>query len=1388
MGAAAGGSMELSAQAKKLGASVDQLVVQAREAGWKGSNPYELQQFLKDKVLVNGKLVPNAEFEASRAPQSKKTGAVAARVDAAPTAEGKLAIVKQEQQLLPENASKADQRQLLDAQLRLEHEVSKQDAAQEKIDSAQEIRDRQQADLDKQHALEDKVAKEHEKIGQEAEKQRKEQDKAYAEQQKALEAPPPFEPKQQNLANTSAQLASTMEAQPGTMQAQLNAMTAPKPAPEPAPGPAAPALPEPGAVPAKLPEPIMAGEAPAVVAPQPFVEVAAFGYSEPGILRQGKQALPEPVELPPISKEAVIKQAIATPDVDWQYTVQRPMVPGGKGFIQVDAIAGGENLTSSNLADLNKAGAKLPEVPDWVPQGQYMKKELEEIIAKGEPVQGKPHENTRKASARRQQRGAASVDTISSAAGAAVGGGYGFLTTKKEDGESDEHFQSRRLLRTLIFAGGGGLAGSSASKIFFRSGAAKKARSLRAIQHEAVGIDTVPEWYQKVRQSPKVVAIREYLNNSRARVKDTVGNAVQAGHEVPEGANPYAKGKTYGPKLAEGKRKALEAMDAIQERTIEAAKASPLGVEPFIARFNKWREALAAPDYNERVRHLYELDGKPVPPEAVFMTDDEAEAIYHQAKLDGLEGVFNDLNKDRELPKSATRDALSRDLITPETRALWEKQYPEYTPLNKVASDNDLDAAIMGHIGGGPGLSVLSSGVKKIKGSDLEISDLDGNLMANWEDAMTRAEKNEVMKSAGMFFKNMEFDGTPVPGVEVRTPQGMEHFDPNHMISYMVKGKPTWVIFKDPKLATAFSNLNAEQVSGLTRYIAKATRMFSRSVTGYNLDFLMNNPIRDRIDASVKSLSQGDVTGAIGQANPAKMLTDPAIVAQWIHGNKTPDTDLFQQMLDNGGMPGGYASSSREKARALIQSIREADTGKVKWTLEKTKKVFNFLNEISEGSTRFRAYKNALEKGATEQEAAIAALNSSIDFNMKGTHGLGALYAFFNPAQQGAVNMVKNNMRSKDAMVAIVTGLVGLNAAVDSWNSSFDPNWSRHKALAFSRTNGIPIIHGTDPKTGDLLYYTVPMAQGLRPIKAATDFAVELANGKITKDDNLADELSRVGGAFVNSVNPLGASPLDKGSVLSSTVSMVTPTIARPIVDVVTNRDYAGRPIVPDRLQNNQYIQNQAKRKLGTYDTNTGKMAIAISDMLKKHADIEASPEVIKSLVASYAGGPGRLVSNVANTGNPLTLERHASVDDLEQSSPLFKETERQLSEAKTTSELAHQQSALFFKNTLEKIPPERWGEFWSKADASGLLPKDPFFRMQLVDKMTDAIKGRGDVDKLVAQFSVENGERASYYASRKKDFKTEGAYLQYLREQAKKGLVTAPVIPQIKQYLDSQK
>lgn len=55
---------------------------------------------------------------------------------------------------------------------------------------------------------------------------------------------------------------------------------------------------------------------------------------------------------------------------EWQVTVQRPQVPGDRGYVQIDDVSGGENHWSKGPAQLRAEGYHVPDF-SRLPTGRY---------------------------------------------------------------------------------------------------------------------------------------------------------------------------------------------------------------------------------------------------------------------------------------------------------------------------------------------------------------------------------------------------------------------------------------------------------------------------------------------------------------------------------------------------------------------------------------------------------------------------------------------------------------------------------------------------------------------------------------------------------------------------------------------------------------------------------------------------------------------------------------------------------------------------------------------------------------------------------------------------------------------------------------------------------
>jgi hypothetical protein len=253
---------------------------------------------------------------------------------------------------------------LTDAADRIDREVAARDAAEAQAKEQQRLVEQQQkavADAQKAQADQQAAAQEIPKSTQILQESAK----------------PPV------LANVATEAGT--QTSPFALQGKLNEITAaPAPAVDPALAqissePAAPGAiePTPRQLAARMRQERAGVKAPSFKAP--MAETTAAPFEAPKVEPTAQEV-----------KAADVSKAVKDPDTQYQFTVQQ----GGEGYpgyVQVDAILSStpetqsRNTVSSSVKDLNAAGAKLPEVPDWVPTGQYTRAEIESLIKKGPP-------------------------------------------------------------------------------------------------------------------------------------------------------------------------------------------------------------------------------------------------------------------------------------------------------------------------------------------------------------------------------------------------------------------------------------------------------------------------------------------------------------------------------------------------------------------------------------------------------------------------------------------------------------------------------------------------------------------------------------------------------------------------------------------------------------------------------------------------------------------------------------------------------------------------------------------------------------------------------------------------------------------------------------------
>lgn len=596
----------------------------------------------------------------------------------------------------------------------------------------------------------------------------------------------------------------------------------------------------------------------------------------------------------------------------------------------------------------------------------------------------------------------------------------------------------------------------------------------------------------------------------------------------------------------------------------------------------------------------------------------------------------------------------------------WTGMFKHYIPLMRENKD--------GGMGIGQGFSVKGKEVKGRTGSKRRVVDIIANIAAQREKVIVRGEKNRVSQAlVGLAWAN------PNKGFwEVRSQAPTERVyddklkkvvdrpDPMFKNRDNVVGAKTrdakgnvteqFVVFNedDPRamrMAAALKNLDAGNLEGLLGVSAKITRYFSAINTQYNPVFGVVNMVRD-VQGAMVNLAATPLAG-----QQAKIAKDTVSALAGIYGDirKTRKggratsqwAQLWEQMQEDGGTTGyrDLFKTSADRAESL-KSIINPDAwmdskwgkvftadGRLKVPMSYAQKqagaLFDWLsdyNEAMENGVRLSAYKAALDKGMSREQAASLAKNLTVNFNRKGQAGqqAGAVYAFFNAAMQGTARIgqalfdmdggdIKTLRLSKVGKTVVYGGmLLGAMQALALAGAGFDdedpPEFVRERSLI------IP--------TGGKTYVTIPMPLGLHVIPGLGRHAVEFT---LSGFDKPAQRALSVIGMFMDAFNPIGNAGMS--------LQTIAPTAIDPLVALSENKDWTGKPIA--RMSSNKAEPGHAQWK----DTATG-VSKLIAESINWASGgnkyvagaLSPTPDQIDYLLAQIGGGVAREVSKVLQT------------------------------------------------------------------------------------------------------------------------------------------------------------
>ena len=533
------------------------------------------------------------------------------------------------------------------------------------------------------------------------------------------------------------------------------------------------------------------------------------------------------------------------------------------------------------------------------------------------------------------------------------------------------------------------------------------------------------------------------------------------------------------------------------------------------------------------------------------------------------------------------------------------------------------------------------------------------------DDAETVQQKLEI------FEKNMQEKEKQGLAHRGRLPLGLElNFKgkqkQEHIISVMINGKE-YVMYVNgsPRVAQAINGLTNRE-GGETNFIKdayfKAKRAYGAGLTSYNINFVPANFVRDFLHSSLMTyLEKGFIPAAKFVLNTRKSAW---YVGRGILGMYNPDSKndkYFQEFIRNGGETGYTAVHTLEDYKKEYEkAVNELKgLGKVasfgKKSLEGIKKALELVNRIAEDTNRFNAYMSSRQSGLTIEESIDAAKNITVNFNRKGagskTKGpIGALAGFmnawvlfFNPSVQGIYQIGKTAVKNKKRVLTTMATTMAagfFTPYLNEWLISVfggDDKDDYFYQNDYTRMNNWMIYLG--------VYIKVPLPPFFREIYGMGDIFYRLMTNRITPE-RAAYLTARQIQSALGVINLL---PEDKPSIKEFFGSLV-PDLGSPLVDIMLNRDFTGRPIAKD-YDWNKYLPEYERVYKGV---NPGYIEFSrlLNDMLGGDDARKAewlgdyiNPAYMEHLVTQYTGGIGKTISDLSGiaadiaTGNSDNIE-----------------------------------------------------------------------------------------------------------------------------------------------------
>lgn len=463
-----------------------------------------------------------------------------------------------------------------------------------------------------------------------------------------------------------------------------------------------------------------------------------------------------------------------------------------------------------------------------------------------------------------------------------------------------------------------------------------------------------------------------------------------------------------------------------------------------------------------------------------------------------------------------------------------------------------------------------------------------------------------------------------------------------HMVVVKRNGKEyVMYINGNPRAAQAINGMTNPNVNEhpVLKRIGNFNRQLAANFTTRNPAFVATNLSRDLIYAvSSTYVKEGTEYGNKYLKNIPKAMKVVMRNFRGKGGNSIEDI-YFKEFLANGGET-GYADLKDVKAyKKFVEHELGKITGKKDYFkyLKACASFFSLLNRWAENVSRFDAYMTSREMGKNVFDSVSEAKEVTVNFNKKGAgyktkgfFGLTSgtfreLFLFFNAAVQSLTNFSKMTYNYKKGFVKMVGGfavagylvpmlnglalsLFGDDGDDDYYNNL--PEWVRRNNICIYRGNG--------------KFITIPLPIELRAFYGLGEMAYQVSAGNVHSGGKIAYEaISQI--TELLPINPFGN---DEGMM------SFVPDFGRPIVQILINKNYLGKPIYKE-YPYNENMPEWTKTYNGTtkWLKNLSEWTNELTGGNKyKRGWVDVNPAKVEHLFDSYFGGMAKTINQASNT------------------------------------------------------------------------------------------------------------------------------------------------------------